>query len=101
MRKATEQLLDLTKKIQTAAEQDEWDDVAKSQAAREELLAQIGNLSVPKDEETSQAIERLIIEIRNIDEQTLPMIIERMRKLSQDRKQTNKGKKMTKAYQST
>lgn len=101
MLKTTKQLLDLTKEIQGFAESSEWGKVTELQTAREELLQKTESLPTPQDEKTSREIEAIVIEIQKIDAQIMPKVIEQMRSLNKDRKQSNKGKKMTKAYQST
>ncbi|SFF97495.1 flagellar protein FliT [Neptunomonas qingdaonensis] len=101
MLRMTQQLLDLTKEIQASAESETWDNVAKLQISRENLIKKIEQLPTPEDEKTSLAIEALIIEIQKVDAQIMPKVAEQMRALNENRKQTNQGKKMTKAYQST
>ncbi|WP_372738839.1 flagellar protein FliT [Neptunomonas sp.] len=101
MLKMTQQLLDLTKEIQLSADAGAWDTVAKLQITRENLIKKIEQLPVPQDEKSSLEIEALIIEIQKTDAAIMPKVIEQMRALTENRKQTNKGKKMTKAYQST
>ncbi len=101
MLEITKQLLELTKEIQKSAESNAWDKVTELQAGREELMRKIENLPIPQDEQSSLAVEALIVEIQKIDANLMPKITEQMRALNKDRKQTNQGKKMTKAYQST
>ncbi len=101
MLKMTQQLLDLTKEIKISAESEKWDKVAELQTAREKLIKKIEQLPTPQDKKSSLEIETLIIEIQKIDADIMPKVIEQMRALNQDRKKTSKGKKMTKAYQST
>ena len=101
MLRMTQQLLDLTKEIQASVESETWDNVAKLQITRENLIKKIEQLPTPQDEKTSLEIEALIIEIQKIDAQIMPKATEQMRALNENRKQTNQGKKMTKAYQST
>jgi hypothetical protein len=101
MLKNIEQALDLTRKIKLSAEREEWDKVANLQENREALMLSTQQLSVPCDEKSSLEIERLISEMQKIDTQVLPIIAKHMRTLSQEQQQTNQGKKMTKAYQST
>lgn len=101
MLEMTKQLLDLTKEIQHSVESTAWDKVADLQTARENLIKKIEQLPTPQDEKTSREIATLIIEIQKIDAQVMPTITEQMRALSENKKQTNQGKKMTKAYQST
>lgn len=96
-----EQAFDLTKKIQISAEKEEWDKVASLQEKREALMQSTQQLSTPIDEKSSLKIEHLILAMQKIDAQVLPIIAKHMRALSQAQQQTNQGKKMTKAYQST
>lgn len=96
-----EQAFDLTKKIQKAVTDKDWDQVVDLQESRGKLMLSTQQLPTPTNEEASLQIEKLISSIQQIDAQILPLITEHMRSLSQERQQTNQGKKMTKAYQST
>ena len=101
MLKNIEQALDLTRKIKSSAEKEEWNKVASLQEKREALMLNTQQLSVPCDEKSSLEIERLIVEMQKIDAHVLPIIAKHMRTLSQEQQQTNQGNRMKKAYQST
>lgn len=101
MLKIINQLLDLTKEIQTLAASEKWQKVSDLQTDREKLIKKIEQLPTPQDEKTSLEIEALINKIQKIDAVIMPKVTEQMRMLNKNRKQTSQGKKMTKAYQSS
>lgn len=88
----------LTQALLRATEQQDWDEVAKLQAAREQLTRLADTLPIPDDDDTSQRIGELIIAIQKMDAQILPLLVQQKQALIKESQQTNKGRKMHKAY---
>jgi len=93
--------LEITKKIEAACEQSEWSTVEKLQFEREILVRKAAQQSLPELETDQQKVREITELIRSIDQTIFQSVEAHQHSLIKERQQANRGKKMSKAYQSS